>query len=76
MTARIYVPNETTACSLGADAVAAVVEQQLRHHRIEAELIRNGSRGAFHLEPLIEVEQEVGSEWQRINIRSPLETSP
>jgi formate dehydrogenase iron-sulfur subunit len=66
MTARIYVPNETTACSLGADEVAAVVEQQLRHHRIEAELIRNGSRGAFHLEPLIEVEQEVGGEWQRI----------
>jgi formate dehydrogenase iron-sulfur subunit len=59
MTARIYLPDETTACSLGADEVAAVVAQQIETHNIDAELIRNGSRGAFHLEPLLELEQEL-----------------
>ena len=49
MSARIYVPNETTACSLGADAVAVAIERQLDNHRIQADVIRNGSRGAFYL---------------------------
>jgi len=55
MTARIYVPDETTACSLGADGVAAAVSRQIERHSLDAELVRNGSRGAFHLEPLVEV---------------------
>jgi formate dehydrogenase iron-sulfur subunit len=57
MTAQIYVPDETTACSLGADDVAGVIEQWIAEHQIDAELIRNGSRGAFHLEPLVEVQE-------------------
>ena len=57
MTARIYVPDETTACSLGADEVADAVAKQLGDHGIDAVLIRNGSRGAFHLEPLLELER-------------------
>ena len=66
MSARIYVPNETTACSLGADAVAVAIERQLGNHRIQADVIRNGSRGAFYLEPLVEVEREVQGKPQRI----------
>ena len=54
--ARVYVPDETTACSLGADEVAQQVAEQLSRTKIPAELIRNGSRGAFHLEPLLEIE--------------------
>jgi formate dehydrogenase iron-sulfur subunit len=53
---KIYVPDETTACSLGADEVAQQVAEQLERNSIAAELVRNGSRGAFHLEPLLEVE--------------------
>lgn len=56
MTQRVFIPDETTACSLGTDAVAKAVKAQLEAHGIDAELVRNGSRGAFHLEPLVEVE--------------------
>ena len=56
----IYVPQETTACALGADAVAAVIAQQIAAGAVAATLIRNGSRGAFFLEPLIEVETPDG----------------
>jgi len=53
---RVYVPDETTACSLGADDVVAAIAQQLARHHLDAEIVRNGSRGAFHLEPLVETE--------------------
>jgi len=56
VSARIYVPSETSACALGADQVAARIAQILSDRSIGAQLVRNGSRGAFHLEPLVEVE--------------------
>ena len=57
MTMRIFVPDETVACSLGADAVADVVAKSI-DGRLDAQLVRNGSRGLFYLEPLVEVETE------------------
>ncbi len=57
---RIYVPCETTACALGADAVAAVIAQRIEAGAIHATLTRNGSRGAFFLEPLVEIETADG----------------
>jgi formate dehydrogenase iron-sulfur subunit len=57
---RIFVPMDTTACALGADRVAASIEQGARGRGLEIELIRNGSRGAFWLDPLVEVETESG----------------
>jgi formate dehydrogenase iron-sulfur subunit len=57
---RIFVPIDTTACALGADRVAASIEQGARGRGLEIELIRNGSRGAFWLDPLVEVETESG----------------
>ena len=56
MSGRVFVPDETTACSLGADQVAMNVQMEIDRRSIDAELIRNGSRGAFHLEPLVEVD--------------------
>jgi formate dehydrogenase iron-sulfur subunit len=56
--ARIFIPADTTACALGADAVAAGIVQRARTEGLELEVIRNGSRGAFWLEPLIEVEHD------------------
>ena len=57
---RIFVPRETAAISIGADAVALEIA---RHGKAShkaggsaVELIRNGSRGAAWLEPLVEVE--------------------
>jgi len=55
---RIFIPSDTTACALGADAVADEVALQARSRGLDIEIIRNGSRGAFWLEPLLEVEKE------------------
>jgi formate dehydrogenase iron-sulfur subunit len=57
---KVFVPGDTTACALGADEVAARVKQQAKQRGIDVELIRNGSRGAFWLEPLVEVESDSG----------------
>ncbi|MEE4174310.1 MAG: NADH-ubiquinone oxidoreductase-F iron-sulfur binding region domain-containing protein [Xanthomonadales bacterium] len=60
MTLRVFVPADTTAAALGADAVAAAVVQAAARRGIDLELVRNGSRGAYWLEPLLEVEDEAG----------------
>jgi len=57
---RVFVPGDTTASALGADGVAAAIAEQSRARGLDLELVRNGSRGLFWLEPLIEV--EVGGE--------------
>ncbi|MDT8319549.1 MAG: NADH-ubiquinone oxidoreductase-F iron-sulfur binding region domain-containing protein [Xanthomonadales bacterium] len=60
MAVKIYVPKDATACALGADQVALAIRDYAAHGGIDLELIRNGSRGAFWLEPLVEVESEAG----------------
>ncbi len=51
----VYVPRDSTALALGADEVAAAIAAQARERGIAIELVRNGSRGMFWLEPLVEV---------------------
>ena len=60
MALKIFVPRDATACSLGADVVAESISAGASGRGIEVNLIRNGSRGAFWLEPLVEVETESG----------------
>ena len=57
---RVFIPGDTTACALGADKVAAGVASEALKRGLEVEIIRNGSRGAFWLEPLLEIETEDG----------------
>jgi formate dehydrogenase iron-sulfur subunit len=57
---RIFVPRDSAARSVGADEVAAAIEAGLRDRGIDAEIVRNGSRGMLWLEPLVEVETAVG----------------
>jgi formate dehydrogenase iron-sulfur subunit len=57
---QVFVPRDATACALGADAVAAAVAEEARQRGVEVEVVRNGSRGAFWLEPLVEVETPAG----------------
>lgn len=52
---RVFVPRDSTALSVGADDIAAQLAALP-----DVEVIRNGSRGLFWLEPLIEVETEAG----------------
>ncbi len=60
MAIRVYVPGDATACALGADEVAECIRDGAAGRGIDLEVIRNGSRGAFWLEPLVEVETDQG----------------
>jgi formate dehydrogenase iron-sulfur subunit len=60
MTVKIYVPCDSAAVSLGADRTAAAIVQEAEQRGISIQLIRNGSRGLFWLEPLVEVATDQG----------------
>ena len=53
---RVFVPSDTSARSLGADAVAAAISREAASRGARLTVVRNGSRGLYWLEPLIEVE--------------------
>ena len=55
MSIRIFVPRDSTALALGADAVAKAVVFEAARRGVDLRLVRNGSRGLFYLEPLVEV---------------------
>jgi formate dehydrogenase iron-sulfur subunit len=51
----IYVPRDSTALALGAEAVARAIRAQAALRGIDVDIVRNGSRGMFWLEPMVEV---------------------
>jgi formate dehydrogenase iron-sulfur subunit len=53
---RVFVPVDTTARSLGADAVADAIAAEAARRGTKVEIVRNGSRGLYWLEPLVEVD--------------------
>lgn len=57
---KIYVPLDTAAVAVGADAIADAILAEAKARDIPVELIRNGTRGMVWLEPLVEVETEAG----------------
>ena len=57
---RIFIPRDMAARSLGADGVAAALAAEATRRGETVELVRNGSRGMFWLEPLVEVETAQG----------------
>ena len=60
MKSKIYIPIDSSALSLGAEEVYEGILQEAKQRKIELEIVRNGSRGLFFLEPLIEVETKNG----------------
>jgi len=56
MTPRIYIPRDAAAVSVGAEQVAAAVAAEADHLGVALDIVRNGSRGLYWLEPLVEVE--------------------
>lgn len=60
MTTIIYVPCDAAALAVGANAVAAAVEQEITRRKLDARVVRNGSRGLFWLEPLVEISTDKG----------------
>ncbi|CAD7023053.1 formate dehydrogenase [Pseudorhizobium halotolerans] len=60
MTVTIFVPRDAAALALGADKVAAAIGSEILRRGLDARIVRNGSRGMFWLEPLVEVRTEQG----------------
>jgi NADH:ubiquinone oxidoreductase, NADH-binding (51 kD) subunit len=60
MSIRVYVPRETTASSLGAELLVDALTTEAKYRGLDITIVRNGSRGACFLEPLVEVETAQG----------------
>ncbi|MEQ9812835.1 MAG: NADH-ubiquinone oxidoreductase-F iron-sulfur binding region domain-containing protein [Azospirillaceae bacterium] len=55
MSVTVFVPRDAAALSVGAEEVAAAIRGQAAARGDDIRLVRNGSRGLFWLEPLVEV---------------------
>ncbi len=52
----VCIPQEATARSFGADLVAEAIAREAQLRGLDVAIKRTGSRGAFFLEPLVEVD--------------------
>ena len=57
---RIFVPRDSGALSVGAEAVARAIALEAVARGAEVTIVRNGSRGLYWLEPMVEVETPAG----------------
>ncbi|HLF97782.1 MAG TPA: NADH-quinone oxidoreductase subunit NuoF [Methylococcaceae bacterium] len=51
----VYIPRDSSAVSLGAEQTAHAIAAEATRRGLAIDPIRNGSRGLFWLEPLVEV---------------------
>ncbi|WP_295985530.1 NADH-quinone oxidoreductase subunit NuoF [uncultured Variovorax sp.] len=59
-TITVYVPRDSAALAAGADSVARRIAKEAAARGLMLEIVRNGSRGMFWLEPLVEVNTPAG----------------
>ena len=57
---KVYVPRDSSALGLGAEKVAEVLQAEASRRQADIQLVRNGSRGLYWLEPMVEVETPAG----------------
>tara|TARA_R110002020_G_scaffold48855_12_gene139606 strand:+ start:9222 stop:10778 length:1557 start_codon:yes stop_codon:yes gene_type:complete len=60
MSVKIYIPGDSGAVALGADRLAIHMAEAVKARDLDVEIIRNGSRGLYWLEPMIEVKTDKG----------------
>ncbi len=60
MSVTLYIPGDSGALALGAEKVAKAIEKEIAARGIDAKIVRNGSRGLYWLEPMVEVETPEG----------------
>jgi len=60
VSSRVFIPGDSAALSVGAEEVEAALRRIAEERRLAVEIVRNGSRGLFWLEPMIEVETTAG----------------
>lgn len=56
----VYVPRDSAALAVGAERVAERIAQEAAMRGVAFDLVRNGSRGLFWLEPMVEVSTPAG----------------
>jgi len=56
----VYIPRDSAAIAVGADQVAKRLLHECGVRGLEVSIVRNGSRGLFWLEPLVEVNTPLG----------------
>ena len=55
---KLFIPNDTSAVAMGSNLVANRFEELIKNKSLDIQIIRNGSRGMFWLEPLVEFESD------------------
>ncbi|GAB2561090.1 formate dehydrogenase [Dyella jejuensis] len=60
MSVTVYVPRDAGALSLGAEAVAKAIAVEAESRQLDVRIVRNGSRGLYWLEPMVEVQTARG----------------
>jgi len=55
MSTTVYISRDASALALGAERVARALAEQAQRAGADVRIVRNGSRGLFWLEPLVEV---------------------
>ncbi|MFM2434328.1 MAG: hypothetical protein RL063_307 [Pseudomonadota bacterium] len=60
MTIKIYIPRDSSALSMGAEKVALAIGNEAKKRGLDVQIIRNGSRGLYWLETMVEVSTESG----------------
>ena len=57
---RVFLPRDSAALAVGADEVAAALQAECALRGLAIEIVRNGSRGLFWLETMVEVATPAG----------------
>jgi len=60
VTAVVYIPRDSGALALGAESVARAVAREAESRNVPIRIVRNGSRGLYFFEPMVEVETPAG----------------
>jgi formate dehydrogenase iron-sulfur subunit len=60
MSIKVYIPRDSSALAVGAEKVAAAVTAEAKLRGVDIEIVRNGSRGLYWLETMIEVQTDKG----------------
>ena len=58
MTMKLYISRDSTSLALGAEKLARAFAQAAQQRGLAVEIVRTGSRGAYWLEPMVEVERD------------------
>ncbi len=55
MSVTVYVPRDAGALAVGAEKVATAIQNEAARLGLSVSIVRNGSRGMYWLEPMVEV---------------------